>query len=209
MIDLMPGFGAFTPAVSGGLLDGSELDGTQLFAGDAAMTSGWTGTDASLTANAVLAPNGATDGASAVENTSNSRHIVYQQKGSLTADATFRFSVYAKQNVRRYLQLIYTADNGTAGSTSAYFDLQAGAVTDTDVIGAAQSIANATIQAAVNGYYKCSCDVRLSATTTAVYAIFALSNVGTYGAPLDSDSPQYTGDGTSGAYLWRPKLVQL
>lgn len=205
-IDLMPGFGAFT--ASSGLLDGSEADGTQLLVGNAAMTSDWLTSEATLTASAVLAPNGATDGATAVENTNNTRHIVYQQRSSLTADATFRASVYAKFNTRRYMQLQWSSDNGTAGNALAYFDLQTGAVTDTEITGGAQSVANATISAAVNGYYKCSVDVRLSATTTAGYFILSLSNVGTYGAPLDSDCPTYTGT-SSGIYLWRPKLVQL
>ena len=39
------------------------------------------------------------------------------------------------------------------------------------------------------------------------YLIIGLSNVSTYGAPLQLDLPQYTGDGTSGVYAWRPKLV--
>jgi len=207
-IDLMPGFGAFTQSSSGGLLDGSESDGTQLLAGNAAMLTDWTGAEATLTPSAVLAPNGATDGATAVENTANTRHIVYQQKGSLTADATFRASVYAKYDTRRYMQLQWSSDNGTAGNALAYFDLQTGAVTDTEITGGAQSVANATIEAAVNGYYKCSVDVRLSATTTAGYFIMSLSDVGIYGSPLESDCPTYTGT-SSGIYLWRPKLVQL
>lgn len=209
-IDLMPGFGAFTPAASGGLLDGSESDGTQLFSGNAAMTSDWSTAESTLTANAVLAPNGATDAASHIENGANNRHIVYQQRISVTtADATLRVSIYAKATGRRYLAVFCNAANGTSGDAYAYFDLNTGTVTGSGVTGGAQSVANTSMTAAVNSFYKCTGDYRLSATTDNIYFIFCLSDVGTYGAPLTDGNPSYAGDSTSGHYLWRPKLVQL
>jgi len=197
--------------VGSSLLDGSESDGTQLFAGNAAMTSDWTGVNATLTASVTTAPNGATDAASLIENSSNVRHIIYQQRnGIITADGTCRVSIYAKATGRRYLMIQAASNNGTAGNAYAYFDLQSpGAVTDSGVTGGAQSASNASITAAASSFYKCSVDMRLSATTNNVYFIYALSNVGAYGAPLEDDNPQYTGDGSSGHYLWRPKLVQL
>jgi hypothetical protein len=202
-IDLMPGFGAFT---QGGLLDGSEADGSQLFTGNAAMTTGWTTDQATFTASVATAPNGATDAGSLIESTNTTRHIIYQQVTGLS-DVLYRYSVYAKETGRRYLVVFVASDNGTAGVAYSYFDLQTGTATDTGLTGGTQTATNATIAAAVGGFYKCSFDFRMSATTTAVYAQFNLSDVGTYGAPLSSDCPEYDGDAVSGVYLWRPKLV--
>jgi hypothetical protein len=192
-----------------GGLDGSESDGTQLFAGNAAMTTDWTAVDATFTASAVTAPNGATDAGSLVENTANTRHILYQYSQNIIAtDGTVRWSVYAKANGRRYLAMFANAE-GNGGDGYAYFDLQTGTVTDSGVTGVAQSTSNVSISVGANGFYKCSADFRMESVINDVYYIFAMSDVGTYGAPLSSNNPSYTGGGSSMIYLWRPKLVQL
>jgi hypothetical protein len=208
----MIGFGAGSSSGGGApLLDGSESDGTNLFSGTDAMTSSWGAgaVNTVFTNAAAVASNGANDASSLIEAGNTARHILYQQVFGLAANQAVRFSVYAKATGRRYLQLLYGSSSGTAGNIYAYFDLQTGNVTDSGVTGGAQSATNVSMTAAVNGYYKCTVDCLASATTTSTYMIFSLSDVGTFGAPLDSDCPSYLGDSVSGAYLWRPKLVQL
>lgn len=197
------------PSVS--LLDGSESDGTNLLltSGNKMLAADWDGANTVDTQDAEVAPDGTTTAMFVKENSANDAHIIFQLRlGAYTADSFIRFSVYAKMNGRRYLQMLST--NASAGGDNyAYFDLQTGTVTDSGVLNGAQTTTNVSIEAALNGYYKCSAEMRNSASATNSYFIFSLSNVGTYGAPLASNRPSYAGDNTSGIYMWRAKVVQL
>lgn len=199
-IDLMPGFGAFTPSSS--LLDGSEADGTNLLTGGNSMASGWATSNVTLTASVALAPNGATDAASFVEDSNTGRHFGYQTP-TFTADVLLRASAYAKDNGTRYFYLSSTNNGGTGSFAYAIFDLDAGTVTASGVTGSGQIATNATIQAAVNGFYKCSFDFKLAADVTSSFQSVALSD----SASLTEEIPEYTGDSVQGVYIWRPKLV--
>lgn len=188
-----------------GLLSGAESDGTNIATtGFPGLTSGWTSENVTLTTAATTAPDGASTAASIVESTSNNRHIVfYVHSGA--AIGTFTASVYLKNFGRRYavLQLADDVNN----SASVYADLQDGLITDSEVRNTG-AVTSTSIQPAINGFYKVTLVGTLGAGETGDrYLIIGLSDVGTYGAPLELDLPQYTGDGTSGVYAWRPKLV--
>lgn len=203
---IISGRAALYPAAGGALLDGSESDGTSILAGGNGMT-GWATENASFTTGTTLAPDGTTTAATFTENSALGRHLMYQQTSAADYTVTRHFSIYAKMNGRRYLQIL-PASSGGAWKVSVYFDLQSFVVTDSDLIGGATSISNATMTAAVNGFYKCEFDFILGSTSSdAAYIQFALSDVGTYGAPLSSDSPSYTGDNASGSFLWRAKVT--
>ncbi len=202
-MDLVLGFGAFT--ASSAVLNGSESDGTNIAtSGFPGLTTGWTSENVTLTAAATTAPDGATTAASIVENSSDARHIVYYVHTG-AAIGTFTASVYLKAFGRRYavLQLADDGDN----SASLYVDLQDGIITDTEVKNTG-SISSTSIATGANGFFKVTVQGSLGGGETGDrYLIIGLSNVSTYGAPLQLDLPQYTGDGTSGVYAWRPKLV--
>lgn len=190
------------------LLDGSESDGTNLVTGGNGMTSGWAVVSATLTAAAATASDGTTTASSLLESAANSRHIAYQIV-TTGAGSTRTLSIYAKSITRQYLQLMAQA-SATATQVYGYFDLTSGLVTDSGIISsvAGSSVSSAAIQAAANGYYKCSYTFKIdNATTTDVYFIIATSDVGTFGAPLDQNSPSFTGNTSDGAYLWRPKIA--
>lgn len=190
------------------LLDGSESDGTnKLIGGNADFTTNWTGLNATLTANNAVAPDTTTTAARLLETAVTDRHIAYIIGFSITAGATVTYSVYAKQITRRYLQM--TVGPGGAAAIYAYYDLQAGTVTNSGTISPdGTTVVSATnCQAAVNGFYKCTLTGKVDAGSTTPYLTLALSDVATYGAPLSSDSPSYLGVITNGAYLWRPKVV--
>ena len=188
-----------------GGLDGSESDGTNLLStGFPGFTAGWTTEDVTLTAAATASPSGSTDAASVVENGSNTRHDIYYTHSG-AAIGTCTASAYMKAFGRRYA-VIQLADDGGNGF-QFYADLQDGLITDTEVFGTG-SISSTSIAAAVNGFYKVSASGSFGASETGDrYFTIALSNVATYGAPLSNELPQYTGDGTSGIYVWRGKLV--
>lgn len=202
-IDLMPGFGAFTQST---LLNGSESDGTNLLTGGSGMTSDWDISNATLTNAAAIAPDGTTTASSLIENSANNRHITFQDYTGAALGA-FRLSVYAKQITRRYIVLYATdSDVQTAG---VYVDLQTGTITDTNVSGT-MTLSSTSIASGANGFWKITMEANFGASETGDrYLVIVLSPVDTYGVPLVNDNPSYTGDGTSGVYLWRPKLVDI
>jgi hypothetical protein len=196
--------GSLTPASA--LLDGSEADGTNIFTGAPGLTADWNATNATLTTGALLSPDGTTNAANLVENSSTARHDVQQQTpfgGAFVADAA-RWSVYAKQGSRRYLNFsLYIA---SAYRLHVFADLQTGTITDSGSTGL--TISNQTIAAAVNGFWKVSVDLDLSPLPSTLengYFIYRISDVST-----GSDAEiTYAGNGSGNIYLWRPKLVVI
>lgn len=199
-------------ASSGGsLLDGSESDGTQLLgAGPAAITSGWSTLNATLTANAASDPGGGSTAATLRETVGGTvRHGIYHQP-TITGGGTYTYSVYALSVTRRYLQILVTTSGGTAATICAYFDLTGAAVTDSRIVknSGTTTIGTPTIQAAVGGFYKCSIPgVLLNGTNTNPYFQIMCSDVATYGAPLEADSPGFVGNASNGLNIWRPKVA--
>lgn len=196
---------ALRPAAGGALLDGSESDGTNVLA----PLGSYLGAGATLTTDVELAPDGTTTAAFIKEDSSTARHIVYQSLAGGAMSRAFTYSIYAKANGRRYL-VVYFSDS-SSNSCYMYCDLQTGVVTD-DGGGGTGVVSSTTAEAAVNGFYKFTMYGDLGASEnngSTKYPVLALSDVGTYGSPLDSDNPQYAGDNTSGAWVWRPKLVDL
>lgn len=194
--------GAYS-STSGGLT-GAESDGTQLLSGDDAFSSGWIVIGGgSVTLNTSPSPTGTTTAARFTE-TGSSNRKTYLQTVAVT-DAVHTLSFYLSYATRRYAQVAAFNANGASSACLGYYDLVSGTVTDTEQLNAAQSAATG-IAAGANGFYKCSLQFRLAADATSMYATLSMSDVATYGSPLDGDSPSYTGDGVSSFLMWRPKL---
>ena len=145
-------------------------------------TSGLLAFGSGSTLNALAAPDGQTTADLITENTSNSQHNVNQTS---TTTGAKRFSVFAKQGPgARLLRLIdFNATDGAQAET--YFNLSTGAVVS----------GPGAIQALPNGWYRCS--IQSTTTVTSTYYITLASNSSTF---------SYTGDGTSGIYLWGAQL---
>jgi hypothetical protein len=148
----------------------------------------WTKIRASVAANAIAAPIGATTADRLTEdNTATSTHLV-QGAGTLTLGTTYTYSIYAKADTRRWLLL---SPGGSWGY--GWFDVQAGAV-GTLVSGG--SSATSSIQSVGNGWYRCTITATAVDTRTSIQVLLATGdNVVTY-----------TGDGTSGLFLWGAQL---
>ena len=197
---------ALYAAAAGGLLDGSESDGTNLLSGGQLdFTSGWGGLGGTLTANNALAPDGTTTAARFLEDTTNDRHGTEIYLLFLLSTSTqYKFSFYAKQITTRYIQLA-AFGSGTNSGPYAFFDLQTGTVSSsgTNNPDGATNFSSATCQAAVNGYYKCTVIGTVDSTSSAVY--FKL-----YGSSSGSGTvnfPTYTGNTSNGFNFWRPKIT--
>jgi len=132
--------------------------------------------------NAIVAPNETTTADLIIENTATSQHNVNQ---SVTIIGQKTFSVFAKQGPgTRLLRLVdFNSTDGAQGET--FFNLSTGTVVS----------GTGSITAFPNGWYRCSIT-----TTTTVASTYFIS--------ISSAAPvfSYTGDGTSGFYIWGAQL---
>jgi hypothetical protein len=143
----------------------------------------WLKSNATITSNTVIAPDGTLTGDKLVETISSGIHAVYK---ALTLTATSYTASYYMKSAERtwgFVQLSTTA-------LGAYFDLQNG------VVGTVDAGFTASIQGVGNGWYRCS------VTTTATAASWTSASFPAQGNGLKS----YTGDGYSGIYIWGAQL---
>jgi hypothetical protein len=144
----------------------------------------WGKTASSITANATTAPNGTLTADALIEDTSTALHICGQ---SITLSSSVcTVSIYAKPNGRNWMYISMVA----ASNYGTYFDLQNG------VLGTVESNVTATITSVGNGWYRCT-------TTTNSAVLSARCQVYT---ALSNGVNSYTGNGTSGLFIWGAQL---
>ena len=148
----------------------------------------WVKTAVTATANATTSPDGTADADSIIETTANSTHDV-NQSATLSAVA-YTYSAFVKANGRSWVRLF--AFQSGPGSTSVWFNVSTGVV---GTVGAGAS--NATITNFGNGWYRCAFTFTAVAASASLYVQLATADNGASG---------YTGDGTSGIYLWGAQL---
>jgi len=146
----------------------------------------WTKTNSTITSNNIAAPNGATTADKLVESVATGDHFV--QKSIIDSDVPYVFSVFAKKGEREWILL--RGVNAATLNVRAWFDL------DNGVIGTLQNGATAEIEDVGNGWYRCS--LFLTSFSSGFEFRVAL-------ATADAVT-SYTGDGTSGAYIWGAQL---
>jgi hypothetical protein len=140
-------------------------------------------------ANATTAPDGATTADKVVEDTTPTNTHRIRQLVSVTSGTTYTFSVFAKAAERTEVSLQMAV--GFA-STAVAVNLLNGNVTGTNGSPIATSVTPYQ-----NGWYRISVTQTANLTTAvAQFIIFLVSPTGT----------TYTGDGTSGLFLWGAQL---
>lgn len=145
----------------------------------------WVKSATSVTANDVVSPNGSQNADLITEDTATGEHRV-QDVLSLTSGISYTFSVFAKDNGRGFIRLRLENSGVGSGQINAFFDLQNG-LTPTS---------GASIEYYGDGWYRC---IATGTTNTTTYlAKINLAN--------SDSSVSYTGDGTSGVYLWGAQL---
>jgi hypothetical protein len=151
----------------------------------------WGGlTDATTSLDATTAPDGTTTADKFIEN-SGTVSPQLQDSFSITLNKTYRFSVYAKAAERSAIQLNYS------GIDMANFYLD----TETTEVGADGGACGgfvATLENVVDGWFRCSVDLTCLSTTS--------GNLRIYLNPSTTAVPSYTGDGSSGIYLWGAQM---
>ena len=142
----------------------------------------WGKSNVSASANTTTAPDGTLTADKIIENTSNSNHEINHTNIPLSA-ASYSYSVYAKADGRNWMAL-------SIQGQYTYFDLQNGVV-GTSAVGNINEI-----KSAGNGWYRCT----ITRTATAA------NNFGLIRLAIDDNTPTYTGDGTSGLFIWGAQL---
>jgi hypothetical protein len=146
----------------------------------------WGKFQSTITANTVIAPDGTLTADKLVENTATTTHII-SKDSAVTVGATYTFSVFFKAAERTFAQLRC----GATSQFSAIINLSTGEVTS--VVGPTTS----SVISVGNGWWRFS--ISFAADTTPLSVRI--------GVVINSTPPyHYTGDGTSGIYLWGAQL---
>jgi len=153
----------------------------------------WTPTRASVTTNAVAAPSGATTADKLVEDTTATNTHQLQQSVTLVANTTYTFSVFIKSAERTELRVLFSA--GSDG-INAFFNFATGVATPQANTGSGV-VSSTSLVALPNGWYRATVTGLVSPTSTAGAVTLRLIN---------ATSNSYTGDGTSGLFLWGAQL---
>jgi hypothetical protein len=125
-----------------------------------------------------------------VENSSGTTHYTHQVLLPISGTA-YTLTVYAKAAERSTLWL----GNGVSGGGRLGYNLVAGTVVD-----GTTSTSNGSITPVGNGWFRCSLTVTANATTAGQIQI-GMTNA------ADAAVISYTGDGTSGIYIWGAQLI--
>ena len=140
-------------------------------------------------ANAIASPDGSITADFVAENTATAIHRVQRSSLSITLGTSYTVSVYAK-STNRNLYLNMAGDFGA----KANFNLLTGQIVSSSGVASVLDVGG--------GWYRCSlAGTALSTKTTAGFFFQINTNTN------DADE-NYTGDGTSGIYIWGAQLEQ-
>lgn len=149
----------------------------------------WTKTNANITSNAVAAPDGTTTADELTEDAT----VTAVHRASITVTTppigTYTTTVFVKINTRSW---VYVQNNFGGNNTQAFFNVAAGTVGSIAGTGGTSSIVSVG-----NGWYR----IHLTTTTTTTG-----SGVVNIALTTADGTLSYTGDGTSGLYIWGAQL---
>ena len=148
----------------------------------------YTKRNSTISANAIISPDGTTNADKIQEDTSNDRHDIYQDF-SCTNGVTYTQTIFAKQGERRYCFLSFGSPN--INTNNSFFDLQEG------VVVSSPSGVTSSIENMGNGWYRCVITATAVGSGVA-YLVSGPSNNGT--------SISYQGVSGSGIFIWGAQL---
>ena len=156
--------------------------------------SNWTVTNGSVQSNVITAPDGNVTADKLVENSSTGNKEVNRGSITFTSGTSLTYSCFVKASERSLFRLAATSAFFDLVGTNAYFDLTSGTVHS--ITG---GVTSASIIPYPNGWYRCIATILPTSSGTGnVFITLILSGV----------TSNYTGDGTSGIYIWGAQLEQ-
>jgi len=181
--------------VNEGLLHESEARTNLVQYSEDLSNSYWVKSLSTVSADVVASPDGLITADKVVEDTSSGRHEVRTSNVSVSASTFYTASLFAKADEITELQVNFS--NVTLGGNIWDFDLIDNTATQPFGAGAGWSNVSASISDFGSGWRRIVISGLVSADVTAVRVEIRLSRDGVV---------TYTGDGTSGAYLWGAQL---
>jgi len=157
----------------------------------------WSKTNMTVTANAEVSPSGTLSADKLVENTaSNVTHRLSKELTKAASVITYTFSFYAKAAARSKVNVLIrgAATGGNAVQFQVNLD---GTQISAPTAGGGWVAGSASSVAVGNGWYRLSFTAT-SATETSLFVVVDLMN--------NSNATAYTGDGTSGIFIWGAQL---
>lgn len=148
----------------------------------------WTKLRSSVSADSAVAPDGTTTAESLIEDSSVATTHLVRQDLNVTSGTTYTATFFAKANQRTQVSMQFGSENACFAFEAGIFTLS-GSGTAATLSGSPTAV---TIQALPNGWYRCRVSATAAATNLAGLRIFL----------ADGGSTSYTGDGTSGLYIW-------
>lgn len=151
----------------------------------------WTKSELTVSADAANAPDGTASMDKVVESTANSSRYV-QQTVDVTTGNDYTVSLYVKAGERSAIRFLFAASGFTSNLT-ANFDVSTGAWRTSSPTPSAGLTLHAPV-AIAGGIYRVSLTATATATVSCNFRILMLDD--------PSKTGVYTGDGSSGLYLW-------
>lgn len=152
----------------------------------------WSKTRATITANAVTAPDGTTSADKLVEDSAASNtHRAGAPDYSAVSGTSYTFSVFLKSEERAHAQIsLHITNAGNAFTTlpAIFVNLSTGAITSPSA-----TVTNSSIVSVGNGWWRVSISAAATSSQTQSAGIYLMS---------DATTTSYTGDATSGLYVW-------
>lgn len=156
----------------------------------------WGKSAASVSANMATAPDGSVGADKLVEDTGAATHYVYASASSTTNTNAYTASIYVKAAERSLVNLFVVEGATFARIAQCTFNLATGVAGSMTLGGGATG--SATIQSVGGGWYRCSVTATLGGTETSIQLRVRLADAG--------GNTSYTGNGTSGLYIWGAQL---
>jgi hypothetical protein len=179
--------GTLQTAVTNLLLRSEEFD-----------NASWAKTQSSVSSNTATSPAGGTTADSLVEDSAASVQHYIIQNPSITANTNYTASVYVKANTRSSVRFGFL-NSGLVNGAYAHFNASTGVISSQTTAGTATNISY-SMDSVGSGWYRCrvTCTVDTSSATGAFFV----------GLVDGSNNVIYTGNGTSGIFLWGAQLEQ-
>lgn len=154
----------------------------------------WGKTNTTISSDAIAAPDGTTTADKLVENTATGTHDVRRLAIAASASTTYTGSIFVKAGGRNRGQFqVY----GNSGGSTVLFNLVAKTVTAAGAYGGWAN-SSATITEFPNGWFRITNRATTNAGLTGINFATFMENA--------SGSASYTGNGTSGIYIWGAQL---
>lgn len=170
----------------------NELLNNQVLNSEDFSNATWVKVRSSIAADVIVAPDGTSTADKLIEDTSTNTHFVSENAISYVSGQIYTASIYAKADTRTNIAMQLPA-SAFGSNRIVFFNLSTGTITSTSS-GATSSIENVG-----NGWYRCS----ITSTATATAAV----NTNICYLVLSGTTSNYTGDGTSGLYIWGAQIA--